>query len=58
MTDTKPECPACGHDDYKDAPTKCPHCGNLKCEFCDAGDDVPCLLCNADDGDSDDNDDD
>ena len=45
----KPECPACGHDDYEGDLIECPHCGGMKCSFCDMGDDVECVVCDGED---------
>jgi hypothetical protein len=44
MTD-KPECNACGSDDYEGELRECPWCHGTKCEQCDMGDDVECGMC-------------
>lgn len=41
----KPECNACGANDYDGELRECPHCGSTKCSRCDMGDDVECPAC-------------
>ncbi len=38
-------CHGCGAEVKAERQTRCPHCGNWKCEHCDAGNDMPCRLC-------------
>lgn len=45
MAPKKPECPACGNDEYEGELRECPRCGSQKCSFCDMGDDVECPAC-------------
>ena len=40
-----PQCPACGSLDYLGELRECPHCGGMKCDQCDMGDDVGCVVC-------------
>lgn len=44
----KPECNACGADDYEGELRECPRCGSTKCSICDMGDDVECAACDDD----------
>lgn len=56
------ECPGCGsskrdrevkaaQDDTTILLKECPHCGSLKCNMCDMGDDVECISCDEPRGD-------
>jgi hypothetical protein len=39
-------CAACGESTSEIR--KCPYCGGEKCDACDMGDDVECMLCDLD----------
>lgn len=45
----KPECPACGRDDYEGELMECHHCGGQKCSWCDMGTNVGCVVCDNED---------
>ena len=44
FTTVKQACPTCGNvaPEYLN---ECPHCGGLKCNHCDMGDDTACMNC-------------
>lgn len=45
--DAKPECPACGRNDYDGELIGCSWCGGLKCSHCDMGDSTGCVVCDS-----------
>lgn len=38
------ECPTCGNE-VPEYLKKCLHCGEVKCNHCDMGDDTACMNC-------------